>query len=268
MKATSRCAPAHHGHDVTRRRATHNPLCHEPRRTSHHDIRDAVRALCAQFPDEYHRQVDAQRALSRSVRRCAHQGRLDGGADPAGIRRLGAGLDRGVGDHGRDQPLGRQLRRLPRPDVQHGHAAAPRLGRAEAALPAEDRQRRAAPAVDGRHRAHDRHRHHQDQDHRRAQGRPLRRQRPEGVDLAHPALGPDDPAGAHHAAGRRDEEERRHVDLHRRPARGGGTRPDGAADRQHGQPRDQRAVLREPRDPGREPDRPRRARASSTSSTA
>jgi acyl-CoA dehydrogenase len=29
---------------------------------SHTDIRDAVRALCAGFPDEYHRQVDAQRA--------------------------------------------------------------------------------------------------------------------------------------------------------------------------------------------------------------
>ena len=29
---------------------------------SHVDLRDAVRALCAQFPDEYHRQVDAQRA--------------------------------------------------------------------------------------------------------------------------------------------------------------------------------------------------------------
>jgi acyl-CoA dehydrogenase len=27
----------------------------------HHDIRDAVRALCAQFPDEYHRKVDEQR---------------------------------------------------------------------------------------------------------------------------------------------------------------------------------------------------------------
>src|SRR4026208_635902 len=25
------------------------------------DIRDAVRALCAQFPDEYHRQIDPQR---------------------------------------------------------------------------------------------------------------------------------------------------------------------------------------------------------------
>ena len=32
---------------------------HAPDR--YQDIRDAVRALCAQFPDEYHRQVDAQR---------------------------------------------------------------------------------------------------------------------------------------------------------------------------------------------------------------
>jgi acyl-CoA dehydrogenase len=29
---------------------------------AHQDIRDAVRALCRDFPDEYHRQVDAQRA--------------------------------------------------------------------------------------------------------------------------------------------------------------------------------------------------------------
>ena len=26
------------------------------------DIRDAVRALCADFPDEYHREIDARRA--------------------------------------------------------------------------------------------------------------------------------------------------------------------------------------------------------------
>ena len=26
------------------------------------DIRDAVRALCAQFPDSYHREIDAARA--------------------------------------------------------------------------------------------------------------------------------------------------------------------------------------------------------------
>ncbi|WP_304304631.1 acyl-CoA dehydrogenase family protein, partial [Pseudacidovorax intermedius] len=29
---------------------------------NHHDIRDAVRALCAGFPDAYFREVDAQRA--------------------------------------------------------------------------------------------------------------------------------------------------------------------------------------------------------------
>jgi hypothetical protein len=109
--------------------------------------------------------------LPRSLRRCADQGRLAGRADPAGIRRLGPGADRGLGDHGRDQPLRRQLRRLPRPDVQHGHAAAPRLGRAEAVLPAQDRQRRTAAAVDGGDRADHRHRHHQAQDHRREEGR-------------------------------------------------------------------------------------------------
>ncbi len=30
--------------------------------TTYHDIRDAVRALCAEFPDEYHRRIDEQRA--------------------------------------------------------------------------------------------------------------------------------------------------------------------------------------------------------------
>ena len=28
----------------------------------HQDIRDAVRALCSEFPDEYHRKIDEQRA--------------------------------------------------------------------------------------------------------------------------------------------------------------------------------------------------------------
>ena len=32
------------------------------RSTDHQEIRDAVRALCSQFPDEYHRRIDAERA--------------------------------------------------------------------------------------------------------------------------------------------------------------------------------------------------------------
>ena len=43
--------------------------------------------------------------------------------------------------------------------------------------------------------------------------RPLRDQRPEGLDLARAALRPDDPAGAHHAAGSGDAQVRGHVDL-------------------------------------------------------
>ena len=54
------------------------------------------------------------------------------------------------------------------------------------------------------------------------------------------------------------------VDL--REAIGNG--PGGAAHPQHGQPRDQRAVLRQPRDPGREPDRRGRPGLQGTSSTA
>ena len=48
--------------------------------------------------------------------------------------------------------------------------------------------------------------------------RQVRDQRAEGVDLAHPAFRPDDPAGTHHAIGRGEEKVRRHVDLPRRPA--------------------------------------------------
>ena len=81
--------------------------------------------------------------------------------------------------------------------------------------------------------------------------RPLRRQRTEGVDLARPAFGPDDPARAHDAARRGAQALGGDVDLHRRPARCHRPRPHRAADREHGQSRDQRAVLRQPGDSGR-----------------
>ena len=223
------------------------------------DIRDAVRALCATYPDEYFRRVDMAREYPAEFVDALTKAGWLAALIPQEYGGSGLGLaeasvimeeiNRSGGNsgacHGQMYNMGTLLR--------HGSAAA------EGALPAEDRQRRAAPAEHGRDRAHHRHRHHEDQDQRGEEGRPLRGQRPEGVDLAHPAQRPDDPAGAHHAAGRRGEEERRHVDLHRRPAPGHRPRPDGAADRQHGQPRDQRAVLREPGDPGREPDRPGRA---------
>ena len=149
---------------------------------NHHEIRDAIRDLCAAFPDEYFRKALPDHAgeppqggrgtrLSRAVRQCADGSRLDGGADPTGIRRLRPGADRSLGHHGRDQPLRRQLRRLPWPDVQHGHAAAPRFCGAKAKVLAQDCDRRMAFAVHGGDRAHHGHGHHQDQDHRREEAR-------------------------------------------------------------------------------------------------
>ncbi len=56
-------------------------------------------------------------------------------------------------------------------------------------------------------------RHHRHQDLRRAPRRPLRGERPEGVDLARPALGPHDPARAHHAARAGGEEAREGLSI-------------------------------------------------------
>ena len=157
---------------------------------------------------------------------------------------------------------------VPRPDVQHGHAAAQRQRRTEAKyLPAiaAGTLRIQSMAVTEPTTGTDTTKIKTTCGEK---GRSLRRQRPEGVDLARPAFRPDDPARAHDAARRRQEEIRRHVDVHRRPARRNRPRTHGAADRQPRQSRDERTVLRQPGDSGRESRSARRVGASSTSSTA
>ncbi len=152
------------------------------------DIRDAVRALCAEFPDEYFRKVDEQRGYPEAFVDALTKAGWLAALIPQEYGGSGLGLaeasvimeeiNRCGGNsgacHGQMYNMGTLLR--------HGSRGA------EGAVPAEDRHRRTAPAVDGRDRADHRHRHHQAQDHGGAEGRPLRRQRPEGLDLARPAL--------------------------------------------------------------------------------
>ena len=52
------------------------------------DIRDGVRAVCAEFPGEYHRKIDHDRAYPEAFVAALTKGRLDGGLDPRGIWRL------------------------------------------------------------------------------------------------------------------------------------------------------------------------------------
>ena len=99
-------------------------------------IRQAVRELCKDFPSTYWREIDKHEKYPQEFVDALTAERLSCRADPGGVRRRGTGHHRGQHHPRGDQPLGRQLRRLPRPDVHHGHAASPRQRRTEAALPA------------------------------------------------------------------------------------------------------------------------------------
>ena len=210
-----------------------------------HDIRDAVAKLCAQFPGEYWRKLDREMAYPTEFVKALTEAGYLVGADPRGIwRRRAAAVGRGRDPRG-DPARRLQRRRLPRPDVHHGHGAAARQRRAEGEVPAEDRQRRAAAAGLRRHRADQRHRHDLAEDRRAARRRPLRRQRPEDLDQPRRAFRPDAAAGAHHAEGTGREAHRRPVGVPRRHARGHGQRPDHPADPHHDEPRHHRSVLRQ-----------------------
>ena len=131
----------------------------------HQDMRDALRALCAGFPDTYHRDVDTRRAYPEAFVDALTKAGWLAALIPQEYGGSGLGLteasvimeeiNRCGGNsgacHGQMYNMGTLLR--------HGSEAQKQQ------VPAGDRQRRVAPAVDGRDRAHHRHRHHQDQDH-------------------------------------------------------------------------------------------------------
>ena len=116
------------------------------------------------FPTRTGASSTRERAYPGRVRQGADRRGLSRGAHSRGVRRLRPRHRRSVDHPGGDQPQRRQRRRVPRADVHDGHAAAARLGRAEARVPAEDRDRRAAPAGVRRERADDRLRHHAAED--------------------------------------------------------------------------------------------------------
>ena len=111
-------------------------------------------ASCAPaYPDAYWRDLDRTHALPDRVRARADRGRLAGGADPDEYGGAGLGITEAAIILEEINRTGGNAGRRARPDVHHGHAAAARLGRAEAALPAAHRARRAAPASLRRDRA-------------------------------------------------------------------------------------------------------------------
>ena len=98
-----------------------------PQTTDHADLREGVRALCNQFDNAYWQQIDEARGYPEAFVDALTEAGWLSALIPEEYGGSGPDAHRGLDHHGRDQPLGRQRRRLPRPDVQHGHAAAPRL---------------------------------------------------------------------------------------------------------------------------------------------
>ena len=184
-------------------------------------IREAVRALCADFPGEYWRKLDRERAYPTEFVAGADQGRLPRRADPRGIRRqraarmsaaaaimeeIHASGCNGAACHAQMYTMGTVLR--------HGSAAQkqqylPGIAKGELRLqafgvtePTSGTDTLVAAHHGGARRQ-----------------RRLRRQRPEDLDLARRAFRPDAAARAHHAARAGQEAHRRAVGVPGRHAR-------------------------------------------------
>ncbi len=188
------------------------------------EIRDGVRHICEQYPNTYWVKLDHESAYPTEFVDALTQAGYLGALIPEEYGGAGLPLSAGcailetvhetgcnaAACHAQMYTMGTVLR--------HGNAAQKQQ------IPAGHRLGRAAPAGLRRHRAHHRLRHHPAQDARRQEGqRPLRRQRPEGLDQPRAAVGPDAAARAHHAARQGDEALRRAVGVPGRPARGQGT---------------------------------------------
>ena len=187
------------------------------------EIREGVRRICERFPNDYWVKLDHESAYPTEFVDALTEAGYLGALIPEEYGGAGLPLSAGCAILETIHESGLQRGGLPRADVHHGHGAAARQRGAEAEVPAGHRLGRAAPAGVRRHRADHRLRHHPAQDARRQEGqRPLRRQRPEGVDQPRAALRPDAAAGPHHAGRQGEEALRGAVGVPGRPARGQG----------------------------------------------
>ena len=188
------------------------------RRRARADPRRRARAV-RKFPGEYWRKLDRERAYPSEFVAALTEAGFLAALIPEEYGGSGPHHDGRRRDHGGDPRGGLQRRRLPRPDVHDGHAAAARQRRAEGALAAADRARASCgcrrSASPSRPRGTDtlslrttavR------------EGDSLRHQRPEDLDLARRAFRPDAAARAHHAARAGEEAHRRPVGVPRRHA--------------------------------------------------
>ena len=233
------------------------------------EIRSAVRELCARFPDEYWRRVDREEAYPKEFVDALTEAGWLAALIPAEYGGAGLGISEARDDPGGDQPLRRQRRRLPRADVHHGHAAAPRLARSRSSSSC-----RGSPSGELRLQAFGVTEPDAGLDTTRDPHAGAARRRPATWSTARRsgprARSQSDLMLLLARTGEPEGEQPRWwglstflVDLRAAPER----EPANPADRDDAQPQHDRGVHRRPRDPGRATGSARRGWASATSST-
>jgi hydroxyacyl-ACP dehydratase HTD2-like protein with hotdog domain len=213
---------------------------HQHRHDKYQDIRDAVRDLCKEFPDEYHRKVDEKRAYPEAFVEALTKAGWLAALIPQEYGGSGLGLaeasvimeeiNRSGGNsgacHGQMYNMGTLLR--------HGSDAQKKkyLPRSRRANGAFSRWASPSPST-GTDTTKIKTTAVKKGDRYVINGQKVWISRIQHSDFMILLARTD-------AAGRREEEVRGHVDLHGGPARGRAVGHDGAADPEHGQPRDQR----------------------------
>ncbi len=200
--------------------------------TNFPELRGPVRELCAQFGSDYWQRAEADGYPEAFVRALTEAGWLSalipeeyGGAG-LGLTEASVILEE-INRSGANSGACHAQMYIMGTLLRHGSAAQKRDYLPRIA------HRRAAAAVVRRHRADHRHRHHQAQDDGACgDGRQLRRQRSENLDLARAAFRSAAAAGAHHAAVEQIKRKNRGtVRLPGRSAPWPAARTDGAPDR-------------------------------------
>lgn len=132
------------------------------------------RALCAEFPDQYHRKIDEERAYAEVFADDLTKQGWMAALVPEAEGGFWFGSDRSVHHYRTLHPRRQKFRCVPWTDVHYEQAGPARITGAAAKVSAQNRHGRIATAINGCDRTDNRDRHRKDRNTRRKTGCQIR----------------------------------------------------------------------------------------------
>src|SRR5215212_8550842 len=165
---------------------------------THENLRQGVRDICARFPNEYWRDLDADRRYPEEFVRAMTEAGYLGALVPEEYGGMGLDLSAACAILEEVNRSGANAGPA-HAQIHSGRGPQARLRGAQANVLAEGSERRTEAAGLRRHRAGGRDGYDLHTDHGDARRQPLRRERAQDLHLQGGAVGPHDPARPHHA---------------------------------------------------------------------